>query len=146
MWLDESLATLEVLFQIAYFTGKSFRYGGMSQLAWDPAVSYDESVALGGWTTSTNHDHYVWEYLVSIIPAVLSLAGYPDCRVLPYTPTLGMLFFHESLRVEQRFTKETYEKFIQKLYIIDLPEFKFPNTPQRNLLVVVMAVMVHPCP
>ena len=125
-----------------FFTGKSFRYASMSKLAWDPAVTYDESVALGGWTTSTNRDHYVWEYLVSIIPAVLSLADYPDCRVLPYNPTAGMLFFHSSLTVQQRFTKETYETFIQKLYIIDLPEFKFPNTPQRNLLVVVTAVMI----
>ena len=125
-----------------FFTGKSFRYASMSKLAWDPAVTYDESVALGGWTTSTNRDHYVWEYLISIIPAVLSLADYPDCRVLPYNPTAGMLFFHQSLSVEQRFTKETYESFIQKLYIIDLPEFKFPNTPQRNFLVVVTAVMI----
>jgi hypothetical protein len=85
-------------------TGKSMHNGSMSDLAWDLAVKYEEAVALGGWTTNSNRDYYVWQYLVAIVPSVLSLAGYPDCRVVPYAATLGILFHHDSLTGTERLT------------------------------------------
>ena len=97
-------------------TGKSLRYGTMSDLAWDPAVMYEESVALGGWTTASNRDYYVWQYLVAIIPAVLSLAGYPDCRVVPYAACLGILFHHNTLDPTERMTTVVFHKFWGSLH------------------------------
>jgi hypothetical protein len=122
-------------------TGKSMRYGAMSDLAWDPAVAYEEAVALGGWTTNSNRDYYVWQYLVAIVPSVLSLAGYPDCRVVPYAATLGILFHHDSLTGTERLTTRIFNKFVDKLYAINLPEFKVEKSPQRDMIVAVTAVM-----
>ena len=125
-----------------YYSGKSLRYGAMTRLTWDPAVTYEEAIALGGWRTNCNRDWYVWQYLVALVPPVLTLAGYPDCRVIPHLPSLGMLFFHDSLEDSQRLDNARFQRFIRKLYILDLPEFKEQNSPQRNFLVVVTAVMV----
>ena len=33
-----------------FYSGKSLRYGAMTRLAWDPAVTYEEAIALGGCT------------------------------------------------------------------------------------------------
>ena len=123
-------------------TAKSLRHGTMSRLAWDPAVTYEESVALGGWTTNSNRDWCVWTYLVALIPPALTLAGCPDCRVLPHLPSCGMLFYHTQLSNTQQFRRESHRKFIKKLYTTDIPEFDIENSPQRNLLVIVTAVMV----
>jgi hypothetical protein len=59
-----------------YYSAKSLRCGVMIHLAWDPAVTYEESVALGGWTTPSNSDCHMWVHLVSIILVILSVAGY----------------------------------------------------------------------
>ena len=123
-------------------TAKSLRYGTMSKLAWDPAVTYEESVALGGWTTNSNRDWYVWTYLVALLPPALTLAGYPDCRVIPHLPSCGMLFHHPQLANAQQFQRQSYQRFIRKLYTTDIPEFDIENSPQRNLLVIVTAAMV----
>jgi hypothetical protein len=74
-----------------YFSAKSLWYGAMTHLAWDQAVTYEELVALGGWATPSNSDLYVWVYLVSIIPSILSLAGYPDPHVLPHLPQIHLV-------------------------------------------------------
>ena len=114
----------------------------MTRLAWDPAVTFEEEIALGGWSTQSNRDHYVWITVPAILPPALCLAGYPDCRVIPYMPSLGMLFHHQQLSPGQRFEQRTYEKFLRQLYVCDLPEFWIRDTPQRNLMVLVTAVMV----
>jgi hypothetical protein len=80
-----------------FFSGKSLRVGAMSLLTWDPAVTYEEAVALGGWATPSNRDYYVWQYLIAIIPSVLCLAGYPDVRQLPSLPLLKFLEEHPDL-------------------------------------------------
>jgi len=71
---------------------KSFRHGAISVLMWDPAVTYEECIALGGWSSSTNSDWHTWTHLIAVIPAVLALSGCPDCRVLPYLPSCSKLF------------------------------------------------------
>jgi len=63
----------------SFMSVKSFRYGAISMLMWDPAVTYEECIAIGGWSSSTNSDWYTWTYLIAVIPAVLTLSGYPDC-------------------------------------------------------------------
>ena len=77
-------------------SAKSCRIGAMTDLSWDPAVTYEEAVALGGWSTPSNRDWYVWTYLVAIVPAVLSLAGCPDPRSIPVLPNVGKLFYEGS--------------------------------------------------
>ena len=125
---------------VAFFSAKSLRYGAMSHLSWDPAVTYEEAVALGGWATPSNSDYYVWIYLISIIPAVLSLAGYPDARVLPKLPRIEILSTHGP--VEGRFTHDTFQAFIKSLFVINLPEFQPPHGRLRELLTTVAAVMI----
>jgi hypothetical protein len=112
----------------------------MSQLSWDTSVTTDESIALGGWTTHSNRDYYVWTYLVSVIPPALSLAGYPDARVIPTLPHSGKLFHHGEPR--QRMTADQHNSLIRNLFVIDLPEFQYPAGRLRALLVSVTASMI----
>ena len=123
-----------------FYSSKALRIGAMSHLTWDPAVTYEEGVALGGWATPSNRDYYVWIYLVSIIPAILSLAGYPDPRVLPYLPHCGKLFYGGT--VENRFTPDSFSSFVSHLFPNSLPEFRPPHGRLRNLMVCVTAVMI----
>ena len=131
-----------------FYSAKSCRIGAMSQLAWDPAVTYEEAVALGGWATPSNRDWYVWIYLVAIIPAILSLAGYRDPRVIPHLPK------HQKLLVEgdihHQFTSERWIGFVDNLFTVSLPEFlpcsgasnQDGGGRHRDLLHVVATVMV----
>ena len=125
-----------------YFSGKSLRIGAMSLLAWDPAVTYEESVALGGWTTPSNRDWYVWQYLIAIIPAILALAGYPDVRVLPQLPNIKLLENSNYLEEEERLSPARLNDFILALYRISLPEFSHQQGRHRMLLKTVTAVMI----
>ena len=122
------------------FSVKSLRCGSMTQLAWDPAVTHEESIALGGWAFSSNASKYMWCYLVSIIPPILTLSGYNDARVLPYLPTAGMLF--HSGPMEDRINPDQWQLFVSKLYTIQLPEFQPPHGRLRQWLVVVSATMI----
>ena len=70
-----------------FYTGKSLRMGAMSFLNWDPRVAYEEAVAQGVWSTPSNSDWYVWQYLIAIIPPALCLSGSADVRVLPKLPS-----------------------------------------------------------
>ena len=124
----------------AFFSAKSLRYGAMSHLTWDPSVTYDEAVALGGWSTQSNSDWYVWMYLVSVIPGALCLAGYPDPRVLPYLPSAGKIFYHGE--PNQRMSPDQFTSLINELYVISLLEFKAPHGRLRPLLVSVTASMI----
>ena len=134
----------------SFFSSRSCRVGAMTYLSWDPAVTYEEAVALGGWSTPSNRDWYVWTYLVAIIPAVLSLAGYPDPRVIPYLPKYKKLLVEGN--EQQQFSVDKWNLFINHLFKVTLPEFlplhNTPNAPQegrgrhRELLHVVAAVMV----
>lgn len=102
-----------------YFSGRSIRYGAMTELSWDPAVAYVEAVTLGGWATPSNSDFYVWIYLVAIIPPVLCLAGYPDCRVIPQLPQSGLLF--NLPEQDHRLTPDQWQSFVSHLYVNQLP-------------------------
>ena len=116
-------------------------------LAWDPAVTHEEAVALGGWATPSNRDWCVWICLVTTIPAVLSLAGHMDPRVIPHLPK------HQKPLVEgdvdQQFTSERWILFVENLFTISLPEFmpcagsnnQNGRGRHRDLLHVVAAVM-----
>jgi len=78
----------------SFMSVKSFRYGAISMLMWDPAVTHEECVALGGWSSSTNSDWCTWAHLIAVIPAVLALSGYPDCSVLPHLPPVMQQAVH----------------------------------------------------
>ena len=135
----------------AYYTAKSLRIGAMSLLTWEPAVSYDEAVALGGWTTNSNRDWYVWQYLIAIIPAVLCLAGYPDVRVIPSLPTLRVLEDSVDLSIEDRMSSAMADELMTNLFRLRLgnilPSFKKDPTTgaegkHRAFLKCVTAVMI----
>jgi hypothetical protein len=123
----------------AFFSGRSLRYGAMTLLSWDPAVSYEEAVALGGWTTPSNASYYVWMYLVAVIPAALALAGYPDVRMIPYLPDIGKIF-STGLPAE-RCTADQWSAFVQHLFVVQLPQFEVGGC-LRDLLTTVATVMV----
>ena len=124
-----------------FMSVKSFRYGAISMLMWDPAVTYEECIALGGWSSSTNSDWYTWTYLIAVIPAVLTLSGYPDCRVLPYLPSCSKLFMG-AVPLEFRMTHDRYQMFVSNLFPNSLREFQAPHGRLRQFLVVVHATMV----
>jgi hypothetical protein len=124
----------------AYFSAKSLCYGGMTHLAWDPAVTYEESVALGGWATPSNSDFYVWVYLVSIIPSILSLAGYPDPIVLPHLPQIHLV--HGSGLASNWLPADKLRAFVDELFLINIPQFQAPSGKLRPLLMTVLAVML----
>ncbi len=100
----------------AFYTAKSLRVGAMSMLAWDPAVTYEEAVALGGWSTGSSRDYYVWQYLIAIIPAILTLAGYPDARVLPVLPSIKILEEHPELQERERLSAAHANELIDVLF------------------------------
>jgi hypothetical protein len=101
------------------FSGKSLGVGAMSMLTWDPAVTYKEAVALGGWATPSNKDYYVWQYLIAIIPSVLCLAGYPDVRQLPSLPSLKFLEEHPELNPSEYLPSNTAERLVDVLFHLD---------------------------
>ena len=94
----------------------------MNLLAWDPAVTYEEGVALGGWKTGCNRDWYVWTYLCAIVFAVLALAGYPDPRILPQLPTCNILF-HDTVATKVLDVSKFPAALINALYY-DIPTFE----------------------
>ena len=40
----------------AFCSAKSLQFGAMTWMTWDPSVTHEESVALGGWATPSNAD------------------------------------------------------------------------------------------
>jgi len=122
------------------FSAKGMRYGAITELMWDPAITYEESVALGGWSTASNSDWYTWTYVVAVIPPALLLAGYPDPRVLPHVPHCGPLFGPGP--VELSFPPEKFSGFINALFPNDLRHFQPPHGRLRDLLIKVAAVMI----
>jgi len=139
--MSELIKSLVPVLLRQYYSVKSMRYGAMSQLMWDPAVAYEEAIALGGWSTATNSDWYTWIYLIAVIPAVLSLSGYPDCRVLPYLPSCTKCFA-VNLLPEQRMTSDKWTAFLGVLFPNSLRDFRFPHGRLRPLMNHVAAVMV----
>ena len=123
-----------------YYSIKSFRYGAMSELTWNPQVTYEEACALGGWSTNSNRDWYVWIYLVSIVPSITTLAGYPDPRNIPPLPNMDCLY-HDT-DIKKIFPFEKLQSFIDNLFVINLPDFAPPNGRLRNLLLAVVAIMI----
>ena len=111
-------------------------------LAWDPSITYEEAVALGGWATPSNRDWYTWIYLVAVIPPALALAGYPDARVIPYLPSTGCLFALGDDDEDKSMQVDKYLAFVSDLFSISLPEFKPPHGKLRRLLTTVVAVMI----
>jgi len=122
-----------------YYTVKSMRIGATSLLTWHPAVTYEEGAALGGWSTPSNKDFYVWQYLVAILPAILALAGYPNPRIIPSRPTLDVIF-HDP-EAGNVFDRNKLPAFLESLYPISLPEFATGGRLEP-LLLTVTAVMV----
>jgi hypothetical protein len=123
-----------------FFTGKSLRYGAMTLLSWDPAVTYEEAIALGGWSTGCNADYYVWMYLVAIIPAVMALAGYPDVRMIPYLPDVAVIF---TLPEQQRCTPDQWSSFVGSLYVVQLPQFQIGGNLRDFLVSVTVTMVMH---
>ena len=105
-------------------SAKSFRIAASTAMAADNLLSQDESVFRGGWSTHTSRDHYTWILLVALIAPMMSLAGHPDPRALPYPPRLDALPNECHALLQQ---------WIEKLYIIDVPYFK-PGGKLRGFL------------
>ncbi|CAB9500628.1 unknown protein [Seminavis robusta] len=123
----------------SYYTVKSLRAGAMSRLAWLPTVTYEECIALGGWSTKASRDWYVWQYLVAVIPGALALAGYPDPRQLPYIPTCEVLFADTDQ--SKIFPRDKFAPFQRDLFPNSLPELA-PNGRLRPFMDIVTTVMV----
>ena len=118
-----------------FYSAKSLRAGAITFLSWNASVTYQESVALGGWSTGCNRDWYVWTYTIAIVPPVLALAGYPNPRVLPKLPTINILFADDN--PSMMINPDLFGSFIDNLFVISLPEFQAPHGRLRNLLQVV---------
>ena len=140
--LSNTIQSLIVAQLKAFYSAKSLRIGAMTMLAWDPSITYEEAVALGGWATPSNRDWYTWIYLVAVIPPALALAGYPDARVIPYLPSTGCLFALGDDDEDKSMQVDKYLAFVSDLFSISLPEFKPPHGKLRRLLTTVVAVMI----
>ncbi|MGL5936119.1 MAG: hypothetical protein ACRCZI_10930, partial [Cetobacterium sp.] len=123
-----------------FYSVKSLRYGACTHMNWDVNVTTDETIALGGWSSHSNRDFYVWTYLVSVIPPALSLAGYPDPRVIPSMPDSSECF--RQGEPDQKMTIQQFNNFVIHLYVINLPEFQPPAGRMRDLLMSVTAAMI----
>ena len=123
-----------------YYSIKSTQVGAMTHLAWDPVVTYEESVALGGWSTPFNSDWYVWTYLVALVPPALSLSGYPNPRVIAPLPQSGKIFHIPE--TGNQMTVDGWANFVDKLFPCNLKEFRPPLGRLRSLLVKVTTVMI----
>jgi hypothetical protein len=123
-----------------YYSVKSLRYGACTHMNWDVNVTTDETIALGGWSSHSNRDFYVWTYLASVIPPALSLAGYPDPRVIPSMPDSSECF--RQGEPDQKMTIPQFNNFVIHLYVINLPEFQPPAGRMRDLLMSVTAAMI----
>jgi hypothetical protein len=136
-----SIIRSEIVPQIAkFYSVKSLRMGSMTHLTWDTNVTYAESNALGGWAMGSNAEWYLWVYVVAIIPAALSLAGYPDPRVLPYMPNHDVL--DSDVHPDNRVTNAAFSAFVTCLFPSNLPDFQPPNGRHRKMAIVVATTMV----
>jgi hypothetical protein len=113
-------------------TSKCLRIGSSTSLAADPAVTYDESIFRGGWSTGTSRDYYVWILLYALIAPMMSLAGHPDPKAMPYPPRLNALPFH---------LHELVQTYISFLYVINVPFF-LPGQKLRPMLEECTAVLI----
>ena len=66
----------------SFMSVKSFHHGAISMLMWDAAVTCEECIALGGWSSSINSDWCTWTHLIAVILAVLALNRHPDCPLV----------------------------------------------------------------
>jgi len=122
-----------------FYTGKSLRYGAMSDLTWTTGVQPEESVALGGWSTASNADWYTWTYICAIVPPIAYLAGYPNPRLIPRFPDKTALF---CLDHDHRIDDNTWNIFLLYLFPNSLPEFMPGPSRLRGFMDTVACVMI----
>ncbi|CAB9498383.1 expressed unknown protein [Seminavis robusta] len=126
------------------YSGRSLRYGAMTQLTWNPLVTPEEANAIGGWATGSSREIYIFVYLVAIMPPILALAGYPNPRHIPSLPNLHHLSTDND--PTKAMNPHLVNALIDALIVVSLPEFQAPNGKLRKLLHVVVAVMIqHYC-
>ena len=108
------------------------RSGAATALANSNDVTFDESIARGGWSSGTNRDNYVQWVIKTVVVGMLCLAGYPDNRMHPVCPRLDCL--PTPLR-------QKMELYIQSLYRNKLDEFK-PHGRLYNMAKAVHATLL----
>ena len=97
-----------------HFNITCVRKGSASHLANEHRITYDESVARGGWATGSNRDSYVVWFLRTLMPSVMTLAGYSNPKMKPVIPTHGSL---TPVRLCQM------DNYMKVLFPNQLPEF-----------------------
>jgi hypothetical protein len=128
------------------FSAKSIRYGAATHLHADRSITFDESIARGGWSSGTSRDHYIFIQLATMMAPMLSLAGFPDPTIDPVSPSLKPIVDSLSLPAGARLrssapTKVTWHditEYIDKLYANNIPDFK-PNGRLRPFLMAITA-------
>jgi hypothetical protein len=102
---------------------KSLRIGSSTELASNRLITFDESLARGGWSDGTNRKYYVFMTVAMILPPMKCLAHWPDpLSSCPYPS------FDELAEEDQGLILQ----LILKLYSIDVPEFAAPTQGNRN--------------
>jgi hypothetical protein len=113
-------------------SSKCLRIGSSTAMAADPLVTYDQSIIRGGWSTGTSRDYYVWVVLFALLAPMMSLAGHPDPKAMPYPPRLNAIPFQQH---------DTIQTFIRFLYIINVPYF-LPGGKLRPMMEECTAVLI----
>ena len=111
---------------------KCLRIGASTALAADRLVTFDESLARGGWSSHTSRDHYAWVLLAEIVAPMMSLAGHPDPTAMPSPPHLDSIALVDATMVQN---------YMGALYTISVPFFQ-PGGKLRDLLEVATATLI----
>ena len=126
------LKTLVPLSLKHLISSKGLRIGSSTEMAADPLVDFDQSIMRGGWSTGTSRDYCVWIVLCALLAPMMSLAGHPDPKAMPYPPRLNAIPFDQHA---------TVQAFIRVLCIIDVPYF-LPGDKLRPMLEECTAVLI----
>lgn len=97
-----------------FFHNTGVRSGAIQDLANNFLITYDESLARGGWACGTNRAKYVQWLIRMLVPGMLSLAGYDNVRMKVVQPKLsacGPIGEKNLLRVGRQIFRNTMPEF-----------------------------------
>lgn len=124
------------------FTIKSLRYGGATTVQSNKTVTFDSSLARGGWASGTSRDNYTFILLVLILAPMMALAGFPDPDCEPVMPRLNILVRETPYKhLNQPLDWNGINRLLDQLYLISVPSF-LPGGRLRPMLEVCTACLI----
>ena len=115
-------------------SSRSIRRGATTFLSMHPSITEAELNARGCWASETNSKAYRETTPILSIPGQNALANWMDIRTIKYPPRLECLGSH---------THDNLEKFMDRLYVVDVPAFGPGGTLRPFLRACTAAIIMY---